>query len=106
MPKFYGPIGYAQTVEAKPGVWKEQIVERNASGDLIRNTRQLQSTSQVNDNIKISNEFSIIADPFVNENFFSMRYIVFMGAKWKITNVDASQPPRLILTTGGLYNGK
>ena len=57
----------------------------------------------INDNLNISNEFSIIADPFAYENFQNMRYIVFMGAKWKITSVEV-QYPRLILTVGGVYN--
>ncbi|MCM1224006.1 MAG: hypothetical protein NC548_57095, partial [Lachnospiraceae bacterium] len=56
-----------------------------------------------NDDISIANEISIVADPFANENFYSMRYVVFRGAKWKISNVEV-QYPRLILTIGGVYN--
>lgn len=104
MGKFYGVIGYAETVETKPSVWEEQITERNYFGDLIRNTRRLQSADQLNDNINVANEISIVADPFAYQNFHSMRYVEFMGAKWKITNVEV-QYPRLILTVGGLYNG-
>ena len=103
MAKFYGVIGYAETVETKPGVWKENITEKTYYGDLVRNTRRLQTTDQLNDNINVANEISIVADPFANENFHSMRYVEFMGAKWKITNVEV-QYPRLILTTGGVYN--
>lgn len=105
MAKFYGAIGYAVTEETKPGVWTKQITERIYYGDLIRNTRKLQSTDQLNDNINVANEISIIADPFANENFHSMKYVEFMGAKWKITSVEV-QYPRLILTVGGVYNGK
>lgn len=104
MAKFYGVIGYADTVETKPGVWTEQIVERNYYGDLIRNTRRLQSADKLNDDINVANEISIVADPYANENFYAMRYIEFMGAKWKISNVEVKYP-RLILTIGGLYNG-
>lgn len=103
MAKFYGIIGYAETVETRPGVWEEQITEKTYYGDVIRNTRRLQSTDQLNDNINVANEISIISDPFANENFHSMRYVEFMGAKWKITNVEV-QYPRLILTIGGVYN--
>lgn len=105
MAKFYGKIGYASTVETKPGVYEEQIVERSYYGDLIRNTRRLQSADQVNDDINISNEISIVADPYATNNFHTMRYAVFMGTKWKISNVEVSYP-RLILTLGGVYNGK
>ena len=104
MAKFYGVIGYGINGEAAPGVYKEQITEREYYGDLIRNTRRLQSADQLNDNINVANEISIVADPFANENFHMMRYVKFMGAKWKITNVEV-QYPRLILTIGGVYNG-
>ena len=104
MAKFHGVIGYGITVETKPGVWKDQITEREYSGDLNKNTRRLQSSDQLNDNIIVSNEISILSDPFANENFHSIRYVEFMGTKWKITNVDV-QYPRLILTLGGVYNG-
>lgn len=105
MAKFYGKIGYANTVETKPGVYEEQIAERSYYGDLIRNTRRLQSADQVNDDINISNEISIVADPYATNNFHTMRYAVFMGTKWKISNVEVSYP-RLILTLGGVYNGQ
>ena len=102
MAKFYGVIGYAVTEETKPGVWTEKISERMYYGDL---TRRLQSAEQLNDNINVANEISIVADPFANENFHSMRYVEFMGAKWKVTSVEV-QYPRLILTMGGVYNGE
>ena len=104
MAKFYGSIGYAETVETKPGVWTEQITERKYYGDITRNSRRLQTSGQLNDDINVSNEISIVADPFANQNFHLMRYVEFMGTKWKISNVEV-QYPRLILTIGGLYNG-
>lgn len=104
MAKFYGTIGFAETVETAPGVWTENIVDYNYFGDIIRNARRLQSSDQLNDDINISNEISIVADPYANQNFHSMRYVEFMGAKWKITNVEVRYP-RLILTVGGVYNG-
>lgn len=103
MPKFYGAVGYAKTVETSPGVSVEQITERNYYGDVIRNTRRLQSADKVNNDINISNEISIVADPYANDHFYAIRYVVFQGAKWKVSNVDV-QYPRLILSLGGLYN--
>ena len=104
MAKFYGVIGYAETVETEPGLWEEQIVERSYYGDLVRNIRNLQNSGGVNDNINIANDISIIADPYANENFHAMRYVEFMGTKWKISRVDV-QYPRLTLSIGGVYNG-
>lgn len=104
MAKFFGVIGFNEgTVETRPGVWEQQVVERQYYGDLIRNSRRLQQTDQLNDDINISNEISIVADPYANANFHSIRYVEFMGAKWKVTNVEV-QYPRLKLTLGGVWN--
>lgn len=105
MAKFYGKIGYAETKETCPGVWTEEITEKEYFGDLIRNSRRLQTASSINDNVVISNEISIIADPFAYKNFHSMRYVEFMGTKWNITNIEV-QYPRLILSLGEVYNGE
>lgn len=105
MAKFYGPIGYAVTEEIAPGVWQDKITERMYYGELVRNMRKLQSADQLNDNVNVANEISILADPFASENFHLMKYVGFMGAKWKISSVEV-QYPRLILTVGGVYNGE
>lgn len=105
MGKFYGSIGYAETVETSPGVWVERITERKYYGDVNRDSRRLQSANQLNDNINVSSEISIVADPYAYNHFHSMRYVEFMGAKWKVSTVEP-KPPRLILTLGGLYNGQ
>lgn len=106
MAKWFGKIGYAtDQVEVRPGVWGEGIIEKSYYGDLNKVNRRLQTTDQVNDDLSIANELSIVADPFAVNNFHQMRYAEFQGVKWKVSYVDASQPPRLILTLGGVYNG-
>lgn len=105
MAKFYGAIGYAETIEDRPGVFIEKITERKYRGEIVRNTRKLQGTDRINDNVNIANDISIIADPFACNNFHAMRYVEFMGTKWKVTNVEV-QYPRLVLSIGGEYHGK
>ena len=104
MAKWYGLIGFAETIEISPGVYEEEITEHQYYGDVVRDTRRLQNSSQLNDNVNISNNISIIADPFANNNFHSIRYIEYMGTKWKVESVEV-QYPRLVLTIGGVYNG-
>ena len=104
MAKFYGNIGYCKLTETAAGVHIEEITVRPYYGDFIRNTRRLQGTEHLNDDLIISSQLSIVSDPYARENYFAMRYAEFNGAKWKITEVEV-QYPRLILTLGGLYNG-
>ena len=103
MAKIYGTIGYSEDVETSPGVWKNKITERFYVCDVIRNTSRWSATSNsTNDDLNISNQFSILADPYAQLNFHMMKYIEYMGTKWKITNVEV-QYPRLLLTVGGEY---
>ena len=105
MAKFYGSIGYAMTVESRPGFWEDCIEERKHFGDVVRNTaRWTASPESTIDDVNLNNQISIVYDPFARDHFHQMKYIRFMGAEWKITNVEI-QHPRLILTIGGLYNG-
>lgn len=104
MAKWFGKIGFAEQVETTPGVWEDKITPREYYGDVYRNSRRLQSADQLNDNLNISNEISIVADPYANDNFHKIRYVEFMGAKWKVNNAEVRYP-RLILNIGGVYNG-
>lgn len=104
MAKFSGMIGYAEERETAPGVYEQIITERPALGDVIRNSRKLEKGESVNDDISLSNRISMIADPYAATHFFGIRYISWMGTKWKVSDVEVT-PPRLILTVGGVYNG-
>lgn len=105
MAKWFGQIGYVQEVQTAPSVWTSEQTVREYYGDVIRNTSRW-STNQdsTNDDLNISNQISIVADPFAYQNFHSMKWIEFMDAKWKITSVEPKYP-RLILTIGGIWNG-
>ena len=104
MAKWYGMIGYSVLEEKSPGVWMPKTVEKEHYGDIYRNAQSNQSANQANDNIVLNSQISIVASPYAQENFQFMKYAVYKGTKWKITNVEV-QYPRLVLTVGGVYNG-
>lgn len=106
MAKYCGIIGFVQQEETRPGIWEEVTTERRYYGDILKNLARHQTANQLNDDFQISDEISIIADPYARENFSSIKYINYFGANWKISNIDASNPPRLVLSLGGVYNGK
>lgn len=104
MAKFFGVIGFGQSVETSPGVWDDVITEKEYYGDVTRNTRQLKDGETLNDELSIGNMFSIVADAYANEHFFAMRYIKWAGTLWEISDVEV-QSPRLLLRPGGVYHG-
>ena len=105
MPRFYGAVGYIEEVETAVDVHENKPLERMYKGELLKNSRRLENGTDINDNVSISNQISIVADPYANNHMHSIRYVKWRGTAWKVTTVDV-QPPRLILTLGGVYNGE
>lgn len=104
MAKWYGQIGFAVALETDTDVWTESIIERSYYGDVLRNNRSNNSDNQINEGFNISNQISFVADPYARENMYRMKYVTFMGTKWKINSVDVEYP-RLTMSLGGLWNG-
>ena len=104
MPKITCGIGFGVPEETSPGIWEDKITQKQYRAELIRNSKRLQSADKVNSDITLTNELSIIADPYAKLNFHAIRYAEFMGSKWEVTSVSVEYP-RLNLTLGGVYNG-
>jgi hypothetical protein len=105
--RFYGKVGYGETVEspAGSGVYKDVITEVSYYGDIVRNSRQILSDQKVNDNLTVTNSISVVADAYANEHIFAIRYAEWQGALWIVTDVEV-QGPRLLLRLGGVYLGR
>lgn len=104
MAKYCGNIGFAKSADDGHGVWEEVITEKKYYGDVLRNTRRWSGNDKIVEDITISNQFSILADSFAKSNIGAMKYITYLGERWKIENVDV-QYPRLVISVGGIYNG-
>lgn len=106
MPKFFGNIGFAKAVEDPEGsgIYKNKIVPKKYRGDILRNIQRSDSNSVIIDNVTLSNQLSIVSDPYIRENVGFIAYVEYMGTRWKVTSVEVKYP-RLLLTLGGIYNG-
>lgn len=101
--KFYGRVGYAESVETAPGVTGENITVRNYYGEVTRNSRRLESAETLNDNININNAIEILADAYALEHFYAIRWVEWQGVKWKVNYAEV-QRPQISLTLGGIYH--
>lgn len=106
MAKFYGTIGYGITKESEtsPGVWIDEFIERNYTGDVLRNMRNWRMAENVNPDITVSDTISIIADGYALENLHSMKYVKWRGATLAVISITVERP-RVILEIGGLFSG-
>jgi hypothetical protein len=104
MARFYGRVGYGETIETAPGVWVDLVIERSYFGDVVRNARSLQQGENLNSDLSVQNSISIVADAYANEHFFAIRYVEWAGVLWTVSTVEV-QSPRLLLRLGEVYNG-
>ena len=106
MARFYGEVGYGESVETPPnsGVWKDVITEYVYQGDVIRNARQLENTGDVINDVIVANSISIVSDQYAIDNFMNIKYVRWNGGLWTVTTIEV-RSPRLILNLGSVYNG-
>jgi ribonuclease-3 len=65
MAKWYGTVGYVETKETAPDVWtSDEIVERQYYGDVMKNHSRWESKDQLNDDLRLNNQISILADAY------------------------------------------
>lgn len=115
MAKFSGKLavitGYEELLDDGVPTGVDVPVEKtySISGTLVNANWRNENTDRINDDVKFSNKFSIIASPkllnFIGENITGI-YLVWYGMKLHISDIDMSSLPRIYITTDGLYNGK
>lgn len=104
--RFFGKVGYGESTETSPGsgVWRDDMTERSYRGDVVRNTRRLEEGQGLNDNLRVNNSISIVADDHAIKHFFQIKYVVWEGVYWTVDSVEV-RSPRLVLSLGEVYNG-
>lgn len=104
MARYFGRVGYGESVETAPGVWADEITEYEYYGDVVRNSRELREGENLNPNLSVQNSISIVADQYANDHIFAIRYVEWAGVLWTVSSVEV-QSPRLLLRLGEVYNG-
>lgn len=103
--RFFDKVGYGIPTDLGDGVWSDSITERTYYGDVLDVTRSNEPSDKVNDDIRLQNRVSIVADAFAFENFAYIKYVSWMGSLWTVNSVTVERP-RLLLSLGGAYDGK
>lgn len=104
MGKFAGQIGFIKSAERTPGLFENETIERPYTGEILQDVRNWRSNETVNDDLTLSNRFSVIADNYILNNMYTMKYVVWRGVRWSVTKIEL-QAPRITITVGGVYNG-
>ena len=106
MARFYGEVGYGDSVEdpAGSGIFVDVITERSYFGDVFRDSRRLEKGEGLNDDITLGSSISIVCDEYATMHYRKIKYVNYDGELWTVTSVEV-RSPRLVLTIGSVYNG-
>lgn len=102
--KFYGKVGFGIMTEVDQDIHRDVITERPYRGDIKRDDLYIDGKKDVNPDLKISQLISFVMDAFAVEHYFNIRYVLWQGVRWNVTNISR-EPPRLVLRLGDKYNG-
>ena len=102
--KWYGDIAFNMEVEVERGVFEPKVVPKKFVGDVIKPAWNEQQGEKINEDLRVSNRLSVVADPFIQNNFHKIAYVTYGGAKWTVSGVEQDlNRPRLTLSLGSLY---
>lgn len=106
MARFYGKLGYVESVEkeGQKGVWEDVPTERAYYGDILRNSRSNAQGETFTPGISVSTSVSVLSDDYLLSHLHFLRYAIIDGIHWGVTSVEY-QRPRVILTLGAHYDG-
>lgn len=102
--KFHGKIGYVTSVDKGHGVYVNEPLEIECSGNVKTFQRRWTDSNQ-NGDIQYNNTvISVVLSPTVKAILPNIRYVKWQGVAWQVVSIS-EEPPRINLTLGGKYNG-
>lgn len=102
--KYSGKIGFASKVETSPGVWEDEITERDYIGDVLQRTERLDTGSTIIPSYRTTTSYSVLSDGVLKERYSDVRYISDQGTRWKVDSI-IRKFPRIEMFVSEEYNG-
>ena len=102
--KYSGKIGFAVQVEKAPGVWEDQITERDYVGDILQRTESFSAGASVMPQVRTVTSVSVLSDGLLKDRYDDIRYVTYMGIKWMPLSIVQAWP-RIEIFFGDQYHG-
>ena len=106
MARFKGIVGFLVPIDnQETGIVGEEAMEKIFYGRVIEHSRRWQSSDMVTDDLQLGNQIAIVGNDYAFNHATAIKYCEFMGGFWSVTGIRIKHP-EIILTLGGVYNGK
>jgi hypothetical protein len=102
--RYAGKIGFGQSNEVRPGVWKETITEIDYIGDVNQRTETFMLGDSTIPTYATRTSVSVLSRGFTGNDHSKMRYVTYAGQKWTIKSI-VDEPPRVVIYLGEVYRG-
>lgn len=94
-----------QPHQVRKGEWEDEIIEiPKLHCNVPTNGATVEDSQSNNPNEKLNIRLSFVLSNTSDNRLSRLIYAEYMGVKYKITNIDTTQPPRVIITLGEVYH--
>lgn len=100
--RYFGEVGFAETVETSPGIWEEHFVVRKYRGSPTIDARRFSEGDTVSGRVKSGEILSLVGDKYAFEHVFDIRWAKHRGKKFVVTYAEVKYP-RIQLTLGDRF---
>ena len=101
--RFSGNIGIARgPQETSAGIYQEQFDEIDVKGTMRRSSARWPNMKS--NEVRAKHILSIIPPESSTVDINEVVYVWWKGRRWSVIDIGA-EPPRILLSLGGLYNG-
>lgn len=106
MAKYRGRVGFVIVTDNQAtGIAEEHAVEKTFYGRVLEHRRNWQTSDMVTDDLRLGNQIAIVATDYAFKYASAIKYCEYMGQFWNV-NAIAIKTPEIVMTLGGVYNGK
>ena len=96
-------LGIISSSETSPGIFKEVYTEIFVDCVVQQVSTRENDEDKINTDFTTSSSYSLVMPESTFGIVPRIRYIKDLGERWKVTTIDTTKRPRLIIYTGGPY---
>ncbi len=102
--RYSGKLGVSEQKEVSPGVWEEEITERDFLGTVTSRSEAVEQGDMILPTYRVTTTVSGLARGLGQMDNSNLRYLTYAGRRWVI-QTDQSKYPKLLLYIGEEYHG-
>lgn len=98
-------IRSASETEIRPGIYEYTFTDQTVKATLLQSGSFIDDATSGNQNERPNIRISFLLSNDDTDRLSRLMYCQYYGVKYKITNIDRTQSPQVIITLGEVWHG-